>query len=932
VDERIPDRSAARSHAPGARAGTRRTPDRRSAGRAGRRAAIDLSRARPRGRGGPPTRGRIPSIVATALATFLVGTLLLAGVAVVGTVAAVGVLSQGLPDPTNLGALTFAQPTVVYDRTGKVELGRFQQQQRRVVSFAEVPHLVLDATTTAEDRTFWQNSGFDPAAILGAVADNASGTSDRGASTITQQLVRARLLPEDVIAPGANRYVRKAKELIQASRLTAAYPGEPGKQSIITAYLNEIFYGHDAYGIAAAARIYFGVTDLSTLSIAQAALLAGLPKSPSTFDPYRFAKPDADGQLVVPATAPPVVRRDYILQNLSSSRWTRLTPSQLTAALAEPVVLTGEVPLSFRAPHFTWQVRRQLQTILGPDASIETGGYTVITTLDWHAQTLAEKWLTAAAIAPNLKAAASASLLRSLKIPAGDRAWINGLRGKDLHNGALVALDYRTGDVLAYAGSAGYYQDALASPKFEPKYDAAGDGTRQPGSAFKPIVYASAFDTRRLTPGSLLLDITTRFGKDWTPRDADQLDRGPVLVRKALQYSLNIPAIRALQRVGNQAVAERAAKFGIRFAGGNKAFLQAGLAGAIGTVELRPIDLTSAFGALGNGGVHVPTRMILEVRDPTGKVIFEAPRQNGTPAVSPQAAFLVTDILQGNTDPRQNPIWSAALELRNGPHGERRPAAVKTGTANDARDLATYGYLAAPKDPAAPAIAVGIWMGNSDHSNPRAKKPATSLTAAAPLWRAFVRDLTWKEPLATFKPPKGVVRATIDSWTGGRPGPWTRATVSEWFISGTQPRAAHQVDEAGLLYTRSCGGWRVDPVKAELGPVAWDRDVAGWLARARRGVGVLGPYDTRTAYFWQRTGWGGPLLGTCAPKPKPAPPGPPKGGGGGGGGGGGHGGGGGLPSPSPTPSPTAAPRRTGGRPDRRRGRAGTSGHQRPVRP
>ena len=156
----------------------------------------------------------------------------------------------------------------------------------------------------------------------------------------------------------------------------------------------------------------------------------------------------------------------------------------------------------------------------------------------------------------------------SLKFPVTDKSWIKALRGKDLHNGALVALDYRTGDVLAYAGSAGYYEDKLASPKFEPKYDAAGDGARQPGSAFKPIVYASAFDAKRLTPGSLLLDITTPFGPGWTPRDADQLERGPVLVRKALQYSLNIPAIRALQRVGSDAVAARADKFGLRFTGG----------------------------------------------------------------------------------------------------------------------------------------------------------------------------------------------------------------------------------------------------------------------------------------------------------------------------------------------------------------------------
>jgi membrane peptidoglycan carboxypeptidase len=846
--------------------------------------------------------------------TFLVGSLLLAGVTIIGVAAAVTVLSQDLPDPSNLAALTFDQPTIVYDRTGQIQLGRFQREQRRVVTYDEVPKLVVDATTTAEDRTFWDNEGFDPAAILSAAADNATGVSGRGASTITQQLVRARLLPEDVVAPQANQYIRKAKEVIQSRRLTQAFPGEAGKETILAAYLNEIFYGHDAYGIAAAARIYFGITDLSKLTIAQAALLAGLPKSPSTLDPYRYAEKDADGRLVVPATAPPVVRRTYILQSLATSRWTHPSPPQLAAALREPVVLRGDVPLEFKAPHFTWEVRRQLQQILGPDASIDTGGYTVITSLDYAAQQVAEKWVSAAVIAPNLKPGAGKKLLDKLKIPKGERTWINALRGKDLHNAALVEIDYRTGDVLAYVGSAGYYQDHLASRKFDPKYDAAGNGARQPGSAWKPIVYSTAFDTKRLTPGSLLLDITTEFGKGWTPRDADQLDRGPVLVRKALQYSLNIPAIRALQRVGNEAVAERAAAFGIRFAGGAKTYNQAGLAGAIGTVEVRPLDLTSAYGALGNGGVHVPPRMILEVRDASGKAIYQAGQPKGARAVSPQAAFLTSDILQGNTDPRQNPIWADVLELDNGPKHSRRPAAVKTGTANDARDLATYGYLPPPKDPAAPAIAVGIWMGNSDHSNPKAKKPATSLTAAAPLWHAFVTNITSKQPVADFKAPKGVVRAKIDAWTGGRPGPWTRDTVTEWFIDGTQPGGRDAVDRAGLLYSRSCGSWAVDPVRAELGPRLWDHDVMNWVDRARKGVGVAGPYGTKTAYFWGRTGWGGPLVGPCAPKPKPKAHKPPKdtsppGHGGGPGGGGGHGGGGGgggagaQPTPSPAPLP-----------------------------
>ncbi len=835
---------------PGTRHGASRVVALRHASRAAAREAARPTRRWPRILGGIFVGATLISILTVGLLVIMLTT-------------AVGVLSVGLPDPAGLKVLTFAQPTVIYDRSGTVELGRFSREERRVVAFADVPPLVLDATTTAEDRTFWSNSGFDVPAILSAAAQGASGARERGASTITQQLVRARLLPPDVTEAGADRYLRKAKELIQSMRLSDTFPGEKGKEQVVTAYLNEIFYGHGAYGIAAAAATYFGVTDLADLTPAQAALLAGLPKSPSTLDPYRYAVADKTGRLVVPPDAPPLVRRDWILQGLAEgARWTTLTKTQLQAALAEPVILSSPQTRTFKAAHFTWQARRQLDAILGGTDKVETGGYKVITTLDWKAQQLAEKWLTAAAIVPNVSRTAGETMLKQLKIPARELPWIRALRGKDLHDGALVALDYRTGDVLAYAGSAGYGRDNLASAKFSPKFDAAGDGARQPGSAFKPIVYASAFDNKKLTPASLLLDVSTQFNarENWAPHDADQLERGPVLVRKALQYSLNIPAIRALQRVGNDAVDKTAEALGIRFTGGKTAFMQAGLAGAIGTVEVRPLDLTSAYGGIANGGLHVPPRMILEILGPDGAVVWHAPGIQGTQAVSPQAAFLVTDILAGNTDKTQNPIWSAKLALFNGKGGARRPAAVKTGTSNEAADLATYGFLPPPKGNQ-PALAVGIWMGNSDHSNPRSKQPATSLTAAAPLWHAFVADYTSGWPVTNFAPPKGVVKATVDAWSGGRPGPWTKDTTTAWFINGTQPGASGAIDQDGLLYNNACGGWRVDLVKAELGPLSWDADVANWMARARRGTGQVSPYDTRTAYFWSQNSWGGPLAG-----------------------------------------------------------------------
>ena len=864
-----------------------------------------------RSRGRRHGRKRSTARVAIPIAGILSAATLATGLAVITAVSALGVLSKDLPDPSALATLSFSQPSRVLDREGKVELGRFQRERRTVLRFETFPRLILDATTTAEDRTFWENPGIDPAALLSAVAENASGESDRGASTITQQLVRARLLPADVVAPGSDRYLRKAKEIIQALRVTDTYPGEEGKQQIVTAYLNEIFYGHGAYGIGAASWIYFR-SRLEDLTPAQAALLAGLPKSPTTLDPYRFAVPDEEGRLVVPPTAEPVVRRDWILRNLATSaRWTHLTPAQINEALKEPVVLAGVEPAQNRGGQFTWQVRRQLADIL-PDVDPETAGLRIITSMDWRAQQLAERWLAAAAIAPNLSRTPRNRLLKDLKIPKSELSWIRALRGKDLHNGALVALDYRTGDVLAYAGSAGYAYDDLASRRFDPKYDAAGDGARQPGSAFKPILYAAAFEAKALTPGSLLLDITTEFDRrqDWAPRDADQLERGPVLVRKALQYSLNIPAIRALERVGSEQVADTAAALGLDFFGGRDAFLQAGLAGALGTVEVTPLDLTTAYAGIANGGVAVTPRMILEIQAADGSTLWQAPEPAGEQAISPETAYLVTDILQGNTDSRQNPIWAEKLALR-GPDGERRPTAVKTGTTNDARDLGTYGFLP-PQPDGGVGLAVGVWLGNSDHSYPRASDPATSLTAAAPLWRAYMRQLTDDWPVTSFKRPDGVVAERIDAWSGGEPGPWTRDTTREWFIDGTEPGRRRAVDRDGLLYSRMCGGWRVDPVGAELGPRSWDDDVADWVRRARRGPGVTGQFDSRTAYFWGERSWGGSLAGPCyKPKPKPKPPkedprpgpGPGNGNGNGGGGGGPGPGGGGGGGDDPAPAP-----------------------------
>jgi membrane peptidoglycan carboxypeptidase len=812
------------------------------------------------------------------------------------TAAVLARMESELPDVAAFESLEFAQPTNVYARDGEQWLATFFSEKRSVVAYEEIPRLVLDATIAVEDRTFWDNEGVDMVATVSALGGAVSGEEDRGGgSTITQQLVRARLLPRDLVTDRDRLYERKVKEIIQSYRLTEANPGEEGKQRIITAYLNQIPYGHNAYGIAAAARVYFDKTP-AQLSAAEAALLAGLPQSPSVLDPYRYAtertiEGGSGGSatlLVVPTCGSdpppdcqdvaPVIRRNFILRSLAEGhgRWTTLSPAQLKAALDEPIVLTGDKPVRWQAPQFVWLAREQLTTILADRAPLETGGYRVITTLDWQAQAIATRLVRAAAEFTQFGYTRYVKALKQYRVKAQDRPWLDFLRGKSIKNAALFAMDYRTGDVLAYVGSANYY--GKSTRRMNPKFDVIR-GYRQPGSAWKPIVYAAAIDDRKLTAGSVLLDVTTSFGRSWDPKNADLRERGPVLTRKALQYSLNIPAIRAIDRVGPQTVGQYATRAGISFLSGRKSMQLAGLAGALGTVEIRMLDLVPAFGAFGNDGLVTLPRTILRVEDQNGEVIYEAGSPETRRFVSPQTAFIMADILAGNTNPATNIYWGPRFRLTNGPGGAYRPAALKTGTTNDIRDLSAYGLVPPPKDPRKPAVAVAVWMGNSDHSRPTlGGNPLFASDGPAQVWHAFLRDYLKGEPVAQFqRPPKGLVESTIDAYTGGRPGAWTRETVREWFIAGTQPGGRGALDPAGLAYRQVCGQWMVDPLKAENrgAPGSWKSAVRDWTNRARRGTGVRsGTFGTTTAFQEERSSWGGPIapLGPCAtPKPTPVP-------------------------------------------------------------
>ena len=784
-------------------------------------------------------------------------------------------LEEGLPDPRSFQDLDFNEQSVMYDRTGKVELAQFWNDRRDVVDrFEEIPKMVLDATTATEDDTFWTNPGVDLEATISALIGEAAGGSDRGGgSTITQQLVRAVLLPEDVLAgqfeSDEGLYTRKAKEIIQAYRLTQAFPGEKGKQEIITAYLNQIPYGGAIHGIRAAADVYFG-KDLEELTLAQVALLAAIPQEPANLYPYAKNKKGGYANLAKKKTGSgkkqktkfvirqcgdkedcvdtEVVRRQhFILDRLAEGkgRWVKPTAAQVKAAKNEQIFVKKESAIRYKAPQFVNAALQEVNQILGNDYDpVNVGGYKITTTLDWKAQSLGEDLIWAGAVAPNLPVTEMYTGLRKRGL-SSESGWVARLRALGVFSGALVAFDYRTGDLLAYVAAPPGYYKKNKNPRVDTKYDHIGLAKRQPGSAWKPIVYASGIDSGALTAASVILDITTPFGgrndegAQWVPKNAESTDSGPIAVRDALQQSLNVPAIRALHRTGVKTVRKYAVKAGYEFLPepvgfGNKALDVAGLAGAIGTVEVRPLDMVKAFGAFGNNGKVTRPRYVLEIKGPRGNIIYKAGKPVTNQVWSPQTAYIITDILKGNTDPRENAAWANTFALYNAKNGARREAAVKTGTTNNLKDYSTYGYLPQPKGTKQPALAVGVWYGNSNSRAPNVTNPPIySMNNAGETWHAFVSRYMKGKPAPTFKPPKtGVVTASVRTPDGTR---------TELFVRGTQPGGNRQVDPG-----YSCGSIN----SLENPGASWSSSaVNSWAGRSVGSSSSYGTIKTKGSCF-----------------------------------------------------------------------------------
>ncbi len=566
------------------------------------------------------------------------------------------------------------QTTRIYDRRGALLAELWEEGRRTWVGLDRIsPHLI-NATIATEDATFYSNVGVDPARIFGAALRNAQeGQVVSGASTITMQLARNLFLGPD------QRYSqsmdRKLLEAGLAQELTALF----SKDELLEMYLNLLNYGHLAYGPEAASQVYFG-KPAADLTLAEATLLAGIPQQPAALDPFRdFPAARARQRVVLDL----MVRHGY------------LSPEEADAVYAEPLALNPDPDRRvFLAPHFVLYVRDVIDARLGEGTALR-GGLTITTTLDLRFQDLAQETVarTVAALGPK----------------------------HDLNNAALVALRPFSGEVLAMVGSAAFHDERISGQVN------VALALRQPGSALKPLLYALALEENLISPASVLWDIPVVYdlgaGRQYKPTNYDGKFHGPVTVRTALANSYNIPAVKLLDAVTVDRLLQRAEAFGIRSLNRGSAWY--GLSLTLGGGEVTLLELTAAYAALASDGQQVPVEPILAAVDSRGRPVPLARRPAGEPlrAVSPAAAFLVTDILADNA--ARTPMFGA-----NSPLKLSRPAAAKTGTTDDWRDNWTVGYTR--------YLVTGVWAGNTDG---RPMKQVSGVSGAGPIWHDFMEGV-----------------------------------------------------------------------------------------------------------------------------------------------------------------------------------------------
>ncbi|MGD8365489.1 MAG: PBP1A family penicillin-binding protein [Desulfobacterales bacterium] len=621
-------------------------------------------------------------------------------------------LTRDLPQIRSLESFKPSAVTRVFSSDHEL-LTEFFQEKRDPVPLEMIPSYLKKALVATEDRQFYQHVGVNLKAILRAVIkDILAGEFVEGASTITQQLAKTLFLtPRKTL-------VRKLREALLAFQLERRYT----KDEILTFYLNQVYFGSGAYGVESAARIFFGKS-VKVLNLAECALIAGMPKSPSRYSP-----------LVNPDLA--VKRRNIVLRQMADTGI--ITPAVYREASAELLPSMGRTSQTLKAPYFGEYIRKQLEEIVGP-ARLYQEGMTVLTTLFYRDQLAAET-----AIAEGL--AAIEKRAGSDKPPNDDL------------QGALLSLDTAGGGIRAMVGGRDFN---------ESHFNRAIDAVRQPGSAFKPFVYACAVE-RGFSQNRLILDAPVAFkgaraDTDWQPENYSQTYDGEITLRSALVRSKNIPTVRLIEMIGPSTVARFSQECGISTP------LTANLTLALGASGVSLIDLTAAYAVFPNRGEWIKPWGILEIQDSSGRVIWR-PKPQKKVVMTRAGSAILTDMLVGVI---QEGTGRRAAVLK-------RPLAGKTGTTDEYRDALFVGF--------SPSIACGVWVGN-DHSYTLGDRESGA-RAALPIWMAYMQKVLASQPVDYFDIPDDIVRISIDPISGKPAAENAQGAVAAMFKKGTEPQMA----------------------------------------------------------------------------------------------------------------------------------------------
>jgi penicillin-binding protein 1A len=620
-------------------------------------------------------------------------------------------LTKDLPQIRNLESFKPSSITRIYS-ADEVLLAEFFLEKRDPVPIKMIPDNLKKALIITEDRSFYQHSGIDLKGILRAIfRDIKAGKFVEGASTITQQLSKTLFLKK------RKTLLRKAKEAFLSFQIERRYT----KDEILELYLNQVYFGSGAYGVESAARIYFG-KPVSDLNLSECALLAGLPKSPSRYSP-----------LINKDLA--LKRRNIVLKQMKDTK--AITEAAFNRAKEAPLILAKQDKTRVKAPYFIDYIKFFLENTIG-SSRLYKGGLTVVTTLDFKLQKAAEF-----AAEKGLSALEHRMKQQFIKNPAPQCA--------------LVSLDVLSGGILAMVGG----RDYLKTP-----FNRATIARRQPGSAFKPIVYAYAIE-QGFSQNKIILDAPVVFKtgnrkKEWQPNNFSEDYKGEMTLRTALALSKNIPAVRLIEMLGPSSVAGFAHTLGI------KSPLYPNLSLALGTSGVKLINLTAAYSVFPNKGKLIEPYGVMEVVDGNGRLVWRV-KPNKKAVISRESAAVITDMLQ------------AVIQDGTGKKAKiiQRPIAGKTGTTNEYKDALFIGF--------SPSITTGVWVGQDTFTT--IGKGETGARAALPIWIEFMKRALHNRPIQYFDMPDDVVKVRIDPITGLLAADNAPNAVKALFKKGTEPKS-----------------------------------------------------------------------------------------------------------------------------------------------